>query len=313
MSCSSFIDDHSDYSAIINGARSKDGPVVGHDNGERFLLNRQLDRRTGRSKCSAPKRGPEIAKRDSLASFHNYTVYRRMILPTPQNIDDYIVKETGKAQPVVWPQTDRNEEKTEYDINTSVFDEFKFYQNDELSEMAVELKGCTMLVIVSRRGAWLGHFWENISFATDHDHQFWEKYNEDQDKIFEESVIKSMRNGKGSGKNKEQDSLRLAAPKFDDDHIKAYLVHPISNHEENGDYREYWDRMKAEAVTHLPKLNRPGRWVEHSYEPTDNMELLEDTARGRLLFKYDAKHSPQTPRNLAMLWSETTELHNDAW
>ncbi|KAH8635885.1 hypothetical protein IG631_07719 [Alternaria alternata] len=153
MSCSSFIDDHSDYSAIINGARSKDGPVVGHDNGERFLLNRQLDRRTGRSKCSAPKRGPEIAKRDSLASSHNYTVYRRMILPTPQNIDDYIVKETGKAQPVVWPQTDRNEEKTEYDINTSIFDEFKFYQNDELSEMAVELKGCTMLVIVSRRGA----------------------------------------------------------------------------------------------------------------------------------------------------------------
>jgi hypothetical protein len=122
-----------------------------------------------------------------------------------------------------------------------------------------------------------------------------------------------MRNGKGSGKNKEQDSLRLAAPKFDDDHIKAYLVHPTSNYEENGDYREYWDRMKAEAVTHLPKLNRPGRWVEHSYEPTEDMELLEETARGRLLFKYDAKHSPQTPRNLAMLWSETTELHNDAW
>ena len=313
MSCSSFIDDHSDYSAIINGARSKDSPVVGHDNGERFLLNRQLDRRTARSKCSAPKRGPEIAKRYSLASFHNSTVYRRMILPTPQNIDTYIVEETGKAQPAVWPQTDRNEEKTKFDINTSVFDEFKSYQNNELSEMALELKGCTLLVIVSRRGAWLGHFWESISFATDESHPCWERYNKDQNMILEELVIKGMRNGKGRGENKQQDSLRLAAPKFDDDHIRAYLVRPSSNWEENGDYREYWDRMKAEAVTHLPKLNRPGRWVEHSYEPTEDMELLEDTARGRLLFKYDAKHSPQAPRNLAMLWSETTELHNDAW
>jgi hypothetical protein len=71
--------------------------------------------------------------------------------------------------------------------------------------------------------------------------------------------------------------------------------------------------LTAEAATHLPKLDRPGRWVEHSYEPTDDMELLENTARGRLLFKYDANHSPQTPRNLANLWSETTELHRDAW
>jgi hypothetical protein len=295
--------------------------VVDYGISKHSLFDRKLNSRDGRSKCSAPKRGPGIAERSLVVSFDNSTIDRRMKLSTPENIAKYIRDETNEAEPVVWGVRDTNAAKTEYDVNTSLFEEYKFYQNDDgLSLSATHLTGCTMLVIISRKGIWIGHFWENISFATDDDHQFWEKYNKDQDKIFEESVIKGMRNGKGSGKNKEQDSLRLATPKFDDDHIKAYLVHPTSNHEENGDYREYWDRMKAEAVTHIPKLGQPDRWVEQAYEPTSNKRTLRYTPRGRLLFKYDAKHRSETSsegalgtQQLAMLWSETTELHRDAW
>jgi hypothetical protein len=266
-----------------------------------------------------------MARRSLVASSDNATIDRRMTLPTLDNIDQWIVDETKKAEAVIWGQRDSNGDSTEFDTNTSAFDEFKFFQNEGLSEGAMQLTGCTMLIIISRRGVYLGHFWENISFATDDTHVFWKKYKEDQDKIFFETVIKGMRNGKGTGSRKEQDSLRLAASKFDDDHLKAYLIHPVSDWQQTGDYRKYWDQMKAEAITHLPKLGEQGRWEEHSYVPVEEgeEELLEETPRGRMLFKYDAKHPSIGPQirpggdpmteHLAMLWSETRELHNDAW
>jgi hypothetical protein len=245
-----------------------------------------------------------------------------MELPTAANIQEYIVTHTGEAVQVVWPQTTRDERKVVYDTNTSLFDEYKYYQNDDLSLATTHLVGCTMLVIVSRKGVFIGHYWENISFHTDEDHPLWEKY-EDQNKIFFETVIKGIRDGKGTGSTKEQDSLRLAAPKLNDEHIKAYLIRPDTNADEDGDYRELWDQMKAEAIKYIPKIGELGRWIEHSYTPVEDESLLEDTAAGRLLFKYDTKHpkAGEPPRqdgsivteHRAMLWSEDNEIHNDAW
>jgi hypothetical protein len=292
---------------------------------ERSLFNDYLNRRAGRPTCSAPRYDPNVAKRklNVRASTDNATIHQRMELPTATNIEKYIMKHTKEAVQVVWPQRARDERKVVYDTNTSLFDEYKFYQDDVLSLATTHLVGCTMLVVVSRKGVFIGHYWENISFQTDKDHPLWEKYNKDQNKIFFETVIKGMRDGKGTGSTKEQDSLRLAAPKLNDEHIKAYLIRPDTNADEDGDYRELWDQMKAEAVKYMPKLGELGLWTEIFYTPVKNRRLLTTTSAGRLLFKYDAKHpkAGEPPRqsgsivteHRAMLWSEDNEIHNDAW
>ncbi|KAI4681953.1 hypothetical protein J4E81_009715 [Alternaria sp. BMP 2799] len=309
------------YATDVDSPNQKRTELIEHDIRQLSSLGSHLHRRAGRAKCSAPHRGPGIVERGLKGSFDNSTIQRRMNLPTFDTIDDYIVAETGEAEAVVWGQRDGNGDENEFDTNTSIFDQFKFFQENQMSQGTSHLMGCTMLVIVSRRGVWMGHFWENISFDTDHDHHFWDKYKGDQDKIFTETVIKGMRNGKGRGRNKQQDSLRLNADKFKDNHVRAYLIHPETNADESGDYREYWDKMKEEACIYLPKLREPTRWKEHAYEPTDDNNILDETPRGRLLFKYDSKHlrigpsADGTPftEHRVMLWSETKELHEDGW
>lgn len=98
-----------------------------------------------------------------------------MILPNGRDTDEYIVEEIGEAEPVVWTLKDPGPAKTEYDINTSLFAEYRFYNNEEMSLSVTNLVGCTMMVIVSRRGVYIGHYWENISFDTDADHSLFEK------------------------------------------------------------------------------------------------------------------------------------------
>jgi len=249
-----------------------------------------------------------------------------MELPAPGNIKPYILKQTKEAVPVVWPQTTRDGRKKEYDTNTSVFEQYKHSQDTELSLGTTHLVGCTMLIVVSRKGVYIGHFWESISFYTDKDNSLWEKHKEDQNKIFFETVIKGMRDGKGVGPTKQQDSLRRAAPDMDDPDVRAYLIRPNKNAKEDGDYRVYWDQMKEEVFKYFPTIkNDSKRWTERIYVPVKKREKnqLLTTVRGRLLFKYDAKHpkagvDPNAAgailtEHRAMMWSEDEELHNDAW
>jgi len=39
----------------------------------------------------------------------------------------------------------------------------------EFSYAAARLQGCTMLVVISRKGTYMAHYWESISFDPDED------------------------------------------------------------------------------------------------------------------------------------------------
>ena len=151
------------------------------------------------------------------------------------------------------------------------------------------------------------------------------KYDGNQDKIFEESVLKGFEIGQCQGRKKTQDSLKRAADQLKDEHIKGYLIHPFTNAREDGNYRQYWDKMKEKSNSYLPKLVETGRWEEFAYDPVleGDWGLLDDTAGGRLLFKYDSQHSKASvapsadgaivTEHRVMLWSEEKEIQNYSW
>jgi hypothetical protein len=206
----------------------------------------------------------------------------------------------------------------EHDVNTAVFEEFSDWPNRELSFSATQLKGCTMLAIISRKGVYLAHYWESISFSTGEADcpDPWKLY-KSQENIFDKTVLRGLKVGIGRYNDPQQVSLWGQVNRFSDSDMQAYLVHPSSNDQEDGDYGDLWAKMKAVVVEKLPQLNTGSRWHEHPYDPVPDGELykLRSTPRGRLLFKYDARHLTDqgTTEKRAMLWSETTLLRKDSW
>ncbi|KAH7063894.1 hypothetical protein BKA63DRAFT_538387 [Paraphoma chrysanthemicola] len=262
-------------------------------------------------------------------SLNNATLWRRVMKLPPSNaanvMKDYIMDETGpdsSAYDTVWrvgPADDPS------DVNTSVYSELK----SERSFVATMLQGCTVLAIISRKGVYIGHYWENIAFATDND--FLLKY-ETQKKAFEETVLKGLRDGiKDEWEPQEmvQESLTEFASKYADDHIYAYLIRPriAYNQDYPGEqddvekidgYPKEWQDMKDLVLKLIPKLEDPDRWKTRIYDATDDKKTLKEDTNGRVLFKFDPEHRLPTdrrgkPTRLTKLWLERREIHSDEW
>jgi hypothetical protein len=261
-----------------------------------------------------------------------------MTLPTDPNqnegIEGFIMQETGEATPAVWviEHIGSDGQPSPGDINTAIFDDFKSAR----SLAAMELQGCTMLVIIGRKGVYMGHYWESIAFDPDEEQRIpVDDRKATDEEMFQWTVLDGLVKGVpgSTGLVKIKLSLTRFAETLGDEHVKAYLIRPRkSQKQEEAEeqdpnsavspelqgYPEHWKKMKDTAVSILPKLGEDGRWEEVIYDATDDKDTLEKTSRGRLLFKFDPKQKPTWGRNakntrLAILWSETREIHRDEW
>lgn len=228
-----------------------------------------------------------------------------MRLPGAGGLDNFIVTETsenGDYREIV-PTTDGD------DVNTAFFEPFR----EETSYATRNLKGCTAMAIISRKGIYVAHYWESISFIFETDDDAGRKK---QENTFRKTVLKGLDRGVIG----QQHSLRNAARELEDDYIHAYLIHPSTHaHEDESDkelgYRSDWDKIRAAVIQYLPKVGSLNRWIEIPYDVEENWDVLNSTPRGRLLFKFDPRHQTADGRvvNKAILWSEAREIHNDEW
>lgn len=191
---------------------------------------------------------------------------------------------------------------------TSVFEEFE----DEAFSLGTGfLCGCTTLVIISRKAVYIGHYWENISFSPDKD---WLDLYKNAEAAFKRTVINGLTVGVGRGNYPEQVSLQGQKSKIEDSYVHAYLMIPSndSNGDENG-YRDKWEEIKKTVNGFVHTLSAENRWTEVKYDPLPKKSrLLRDTARGRILFKYDPNHNG---KKKTALWIEqnATPYHDDEW
>jgi hypothetical protein len=275
---------------------------------------------------------PSIEER-GLAPFHplsNATLLRRVMQPpargNPALIGPYVMLGSGPqstAEAIVWSDDRGNQ------INTAKF--WRIGKN-AFSLTTVRLKGCTMLAIMSRKGVYIGHYWENIAFDPDQEQLIHEdlegvEWTETPDQAFERSVIDGLR----SGIKLEQESLTSVKTALADDSVRAYLIHPtrsaakelqLQNDPNSASplpdgYPTHWQRMKEEVIRIIPTINQPGRWSEILYEATDDVVLHATTSRGKLLFEFDpmwqVPNRREKPERMMKLWSESTEIHSDVW
>lgn len=271
------------------------------------------EKRETRPKCS-PRTYSAVQQRDFSvgAQDFNVTLYgRTMTFPGGTDatsmdtfMKDEITSELSDA--IVWRKgPDRDPE----DMATSTFREF---QDKAFSLGTSELCGCTTLVIISRRAVYISHYWENISFATD---EVWLTVYGTPQNAFQQTVIRGLTRGVNpNGSPPEQVSLRNQAGRLEDTYVRAYLMIPDTDVDENPvGYRPQWNAIKSLVNRFVPTLATGDRWREVMYTPHgDNPDLLKNTALGRLLFKYDPD---QNGKKKATLWieREATPYHDDEW
>lgn len=229
-----------------------------------------------------------------------------MNLPGAAGIENFIMTETNHADaiPIVWTG---GTSQAPIDMNTA---ELRVFGDEDFSYSTAFLKGCTVLAIVSRRGVYLAHYWETISFSLNIDNVT----PEIQQREFERTVLRPLERGH----QRFQDSLKGNLGLLVDEYVHVYLIRPATGADEMTDYRQYWDQIKDLVLGWIPQAS--DRWTEHRYDVVlgDNAAVqrtLFTTSRGRLLFKYDPRHRRVNGRDMrrTMLWSETTEIHNDEW
>ncbi|CAO2649934.1 Nn.00g012260.m01.CDS01 [Neocucurbitaria sp. VM-36] len=286
-------------------------------------------------KCRPPKYEPaNVGKTSKVQATlsNNGTILRRMKLPGDEGMDTFMKDEAevDLAKEVVWTLTEKNEAggKDLIDVNTSVLEEFKDYQEREMSLFGQGLEGCTMLAIVSRKGVYLSHWWETLSFnidLPDDPAPAPAEVRRLRQQALTKTILRPLRDGVIKGQlGSIQVSLRRNANRIDDDYLHAFLVRPSTHSrddgtDENRGYRDEWDQIKNEVFQYLPKLNTLDRWREITYDvvtPEErDQEALTKTSRGRVLLKYDSKHPVAGGSTVqrTTLWVENEQIYVDEW
>ncbi|KAK8134604.1 hypothetical protein PG984_006616 [Apiospora sp. TS-2023a] len=293
----------------------------------------KLVARAGRPRCSlssvlGSKLAPDASKRglfDEAALYgdeiHNGTLdasshlwRRTMTLPpdgaTEEDMDKFMKAETADltntgfaTQPVRGG-----------DRSTAAFVPITTRTRKPESAGMSGLEGCTGLLLVSRKGMYGAHYWENMAFDLD---DFWKKSFEDQETAFQKVVLDLLENGDDYHKALKGE----VAKDIDDDSLRAYLMIPDLG--ENGQpdpYRQYWNRLKARVGELVPRLDvkqdegrneNEKRWQEIQYHPAQDDEPKQgDDARGKMLVKFDPKHNKKRKQTV---WIERKQIHDDEW
>lgn len=194
-----------------------------------------------------------------------------------------------------------------------------------------ELCGCTVLIIASRTGVYLAHYFEDIVFDPDDD--FLKGTTEEA--LFNNYVIKGLINGVP----KPPGAPRLAPPRQvsltanartlmagagpENKFLKAYLIHPTQPSDDDpatlACYVDKWARIRRTVGEILPPLKVPDGqttspgWTDLTYIALDHDDrLLVESPAGKVIFKYDPDHDG---KKKTALWIENdpTDRHDDQW
>ncbi|KAF4506048.1 hypothetical protein G6O67_006170 [Ophiocordyceps sinensis] len=266
---------------------------------------------------------------------------RQMTLPqgsTNDHMKDFMLSETGKKGYNFLAWRPRGQ-KISRDVNNAVFEPIRNTRSSKAFGQGLHhLAGCTGLMIVSRKGIYGGHYWENIGF--DLEKPMHGDLYKDQEDAFQKSILDALEKGSTDGGHPAlTEAAKIMA---DDDTIKAYLMVPDTGPSEEGEeakpepYKEHWRRMQEKIGEIIPKLSniddanrwqvvtyypvqdeersfeydRYGRYVLEDGKPKCTYDPLDDTTRGRMLCKYDPDHNGK--KKIA-LWIENRQYHDDSW
>lgn len=223
--------------------------------------------------------------------------------------NDFMVNEIPEATQMVWEVPEGT------DVNTAIFT--RFDAKNPISVGTSHLCGCTSMVIISQRGVYASHYWENIAFVPDK--AFRLTHEETDDEVFERTVIDPIKNGKNLRTRVEQH--KLDASKIgnqESDNIRAFLVHPNKAYRNDlmGDYEQKWARIMntVGGIISLLDPNTEGgrsRWQEVTYgRLSSKSRLLNTKANGKVLVKYDPNHEG---KKKVVLWVETNKVYEYEW
>ena len=243
---------------------------------------------------------------------------RRMELPDPlgrRPMPDFFHQEMPKWKPVVTIESATKPK----DLSASTIQDLTNLGtrkdkagNDvpvtEFSTGMAHLKGCTSLYIISHKGVFAAHYWENVSFDPD---DIWltggatEWTPEAKATMFKSTVLDPLKNG-------SKYHPKLSAKILDDEYISAYIVRPYQTwKEEDGDvgYVDQWNQMKNMVGSIIPRLADESKWDYIRYQPVKNEDDLDSRykASGKNIFKYDSQHpvaGTGTTQHKAALWVE---------
>lgn len=222
-----------------------------------------------------------------------------------------MVGEIPKATQMVW-------EVNGGDVNTAKF--FTWPADRALSIGTSHLCGCTSMVIISRRGVYVTHYWESISFAPENHWRL--SPEETDDELFERTVIEPIQKGKNGGapgyplEQNKLESSRIG--NRERDNIRAFLVRPNTAFRLRlmSKYEQKWALIKKTVggiVRPLDPTTQAGssKWQEIIYRRLDNDDdALNDLANGKVLVKYDPDHEG---KKKVILWVEKNKVYEDEW
>lgn len=184
--------------------------------------------------------------------------------------------------------------------------------------------------MISSRGVFVGHYWENIGFNPDKD-LHGDLY-PDQETAFQKYMLSLLK--RGSSEHNDFNQLKRT---IEDDYLLAYLMISDTGPSDDGirrkdPYRDFWERIKTAVNGKFPILARfPDRWSEYIYHPVQNEDILYEPdendnemenpdhivydplareAHGKLLVKYHPDHHG---RNKIMMWMEYNQMHDGEW
>ncbi|KAF2821563.1 hypothetical protein CC86DRAFT_411244 [Ophiobolus disseminans] len=229
-----------------------------------------------------------------------------------------MVETVGNVEQVIYEGSD--DDRDVGGVNTAMFRDF----SRRRSLVATHLHGCTMLVIIGRKGVYMGHYWENISFDPD----TWNQLDgETPADTFQRTVITGLRDGKHYDRRykPEQMSLTDFAQQLRDDHVKPTPTPsplPVFTPAQQG-YPQEWQLINGEVIRILPKIGKPNRWEEILYDPPEESveeDTSDKTPSGRDLVKFDPEHQIAPgghrgpgPQRLVKMWVEYAEVHSTDW
>ncbi|KAI9746560.1 MAG: hypothetical protein M1818_000273 [Claussenomyces sp. TS43310] len=194
--------------------------------------------------------------------------------PSPRDVeqwDKWQIAQTGKAVNII---TD----------DTRCTATYMKLTNEDVNLALQQRCGCTGLVIFDNTGVYAAHYFKNPAFL-----------NEDN---FRKQVIRGLYSGmKGQRPLKGRFQANTGA--------HAWLIIPASGDEpwDLDPYRPQWDWIAST----VKDLVRGVTFHESKYNPLDqgiavDCEILDSSARGRMLFKYDSRSGRK------YLWSEYKQL-----
>jgi hypothetical protein len=104
------------------------------------------------------------------------------------------------------------------DMSTAVFKRFTNLRSTRQYSTGTDgLSGCTTMYIISRRGVYVTHSWESVSFAPNNEWR--DPPTQTDQELFQKTVLDALKDGGKFHPKLDRDAI-------EDDYIRAYIIRP---------------------------------------------------------------------------------------